>query len=145
MKLEEKTTEKEYVYRGRIINVTRDKVTLPNGSAGIREVVELPSPSRSFPCCRITRSSWCASSYAYREELLKSGRKMNPGEKDPFRRARELKEETGYEAKRMDYLGCIYQSPGILDEVRTCFCRDLDRRGEIPTRRIYRVLPSRLR
>ena len=42
MKLDEKTVEKKYIYKGRIINVRTDTAELPNGKKALREVVEHP-------------------------------------------------------------------------------------------------------
>ena len=42
MNLEEKQLSKEYVYRGKIINVRKDKALLPNGNTSTREVIEHP-------------------------------------------------------------------------------------------------------
>ena len=42
MKLDEKTIEKKYIYKGRIINVRTDTAELPNGKQALREVVEHP-------------------------------------------------------------------------------------------------------
>ena len=36
----ETATKKEYVYRGKIINVRRDEVAFPNGKESTREIVE---------------------------------------------------------------------------------------------------------
>ena len=37
MKLDEKTIEKKYIYKGRIINVRTDTAELPNGKQALRE------------------------------------------------------------------------------------------------------------
>ena len=42
MDMTEKTLESREVYRGRILRVREDKVRLPNGKEGVREVVEHP-------------------------------------------------------------------------------------------------------
>ena len=40
MNLEEKTVSEKYLYKGRIINLRVDDITLPNGEPANREVVE---------------------------------------------------------------------------------------------------------
>jgi len=40
MKLTEKQLTKEYIFKGKIINVRRDTALLPNDTTAIREVVE---------------------------------------------------------------------------------------------------------
>ena len=42
MDMTEKTLESREVYRGRILRVREDRVRLPNGKEGVREVVEHP-------------------------------------------------------------------------------------------------------
>ena len=42
MDMTERTLESREVYRGRILRVREDKVSLPNGKTGTREVVEHP-------------------------------------------------------------------------------------------------------
>jgi ADP-ribose pyrophosphatase len=41
---------------------------------------------------------------------------LDPGEEPPQAAARELTEETGYRARRLELLATFYSSPGILDE-----------------------------
>ena len=40
MKYEEKCKTKNVVYAGKILNVRRDEVVLPNGKTSVREIVE---------------------------------------------------------------------------------------------------------
>ena len=40
MNLEEKQLSAEYMYKGKIISLRRDKALLPNGNTATREVVE---------------------------------------------------------------------------------------------------------
>ena len=42
MNLNEKQLSAEYMYKGRIINLRRDKALLPNGEEALREVIEHP-------------------------------------------------------------------------------------------------------
>lgn len=51
---------------------------------------------------------------------------LEPDEDPETSAYRELAEETGYQAKSMEMLGCFYSSPGISNEVLTAFvARDL--------------------
>lgn len=60
--------------------------------------------------------------YPYKEEVLElPAGKLNLGE-DPFESAvRELKEETGAEAKKCTPLGRLYPSPGYCGEIITMY------------------------
>lgn len=56
MDMTEKTLESREVYRGRILRVREDRVRLPNGKEGVREVVEHPAAWAFWPwtattCC----------------------------------------------------------------------------------------------
>ena len=53
MKLDEKTIEKKYIYKGRIINVRTDTAELPNGKQALREVVE-----EKLSTCALIKLNW---------------------------------------------------------------------------------------
>ena len=40
MDFEEKTLDKKYVYKGKILNLRRDEIVLPDGNKSVREIVE---------------------------------------------------------------------------------------------------------
>ena len=40
MEFEEKTVEKNYLFKGKILSLRKDKVLLPNGKTAEREVIE---------------------------------------------------------------------------------------------------------
>ena len=115
----ETTLEREELYRGRIIEVHRDRVRLSDGSTSVREVVEhnggvgvLPIDAEGRVCCvRQYR-------YAFGEHVLEMpAGKLEAGE-DPLECAkRELGEETGYTAGRYVDLGRAYPSPGYCHEI----------------------------
>ena len=46
MLFKEKTVSKNYIYNGKILNLRKDEITLPNGKSAIREIVE-----HSGGCC----------------------------------------------------------------------------------------------
>ena len=105
MDMTEKTLESREVYRGRILRVREDKVRLPNGKEGVREVVEV----RQYR-------------YAFSRVLTEiPAGKREPGE-DPFVAARrELKEEIGASAGAWTDLGALIASPGCYGETLYLF------------------------
>ncbi len=120
MNLKEKTLNKEYMFNGRIINLRRDDVELPNGSKATREVVEHRGgvcvlPLTDDNCVLMVRQY----RYPYEEEVLEipAGKRDSLTE-DPFECGkRELKEETGTEASEYTFLGQLYPTPGYTNEV----------------------------
>ena len=115
----ETTLEREELYRGRIIEVHRDRVRLSDGSTSVREVVEhnggvgvLPIDAEGRVCCvRQYR-------YAFGEHVLEMpAGKLEAGEDPRAAAIRELEEECGLVADKVTELGCIYPSVGYDDEI----------------------------
>ena len=114
----ERCLSSEAVYRGRIIYVHRDEVSLTDGSTGVREIVEHSGGVAVLPLEEDGRV-WCVRQYRYAMGChlleLPAG-KLNDGE-DPLECAvRELGEETGFTAEQYTYLGAVYPSPGYCRE-----------------------------
>ena len=118
MNLFESTVAQETVYRGAIVNVRRDKIKLPDGSDGRREVVEHPG---GVAICAVDGENRVIMVRQYRyavgEALLElPAGKLEPGE-DPLASAlRELEEETGAVPAEVIPMGFTYSSPGIFAE-----------------------------
>lgn len=119
MELREKTAKKNYIYKGKIINVRCDDAILPNGKPCIREVVEHPG---GVTIAALTEDNELIFEdqfrYAYMDVLLElPAGKLEKGE-DPLEAGkRELLEETGYTAKEYTFLGEFYPSCGYTDEI----------------------------
>lgn len=119
MNLDEKTINKNYIYKGRIINVRRDDAELPNGEPCTREVVE---HNGGVCVAALTEDDELLFvrqfRYPYMEVIpeLPAG-KLELGE-DPFESGkRELEEETGYVAQEYRDMGKFYPSPGYCGEI----------------------------
>lgn len=116
MDLEEKTVRKNYIYKGKIVNLRCDDAELPNGDLCKREIVEHPGGAavlcvegESVVLVRQFR-------YAYKEELLEiPAGKLNFGEDPSAAAKRELEEETGLVADLVP-LTILYPTPGYSDE-----------------------------
>ena len=120
MNLEEKQLSKEYVYRGKIINVRKDKALLPNGNISTREVIEHPG---GVCVAALTDNNEVLFvkqfRYPYMEVIpeIPAGKRDKNGE-DPLECGiRELKEETGASAEKFIPLGKLYPSPGYCGEI----------------------------
>lgn len=117
MDLIEKTVKKNYIYEGRILNLRCDDAVLPNGKPCKREVIEHPGGA-SVLCVKDGRIALVRQyRYAYGEELLEiPAGKLQFGEDPMFAAKRELEEETGLIAERLEHMLTLYPSPGYINE-----------------------------
>ncbi|MCL2071751.1 MAG: NUDIX hydrolase [Oscillospiraceae bacterium] len=115
----EKTISSETVYNGRILNLIKDQVELPNGNSADREVVEHSGGVCVLPltdCDMVVMVKQFR--YPFKEPLLElPAGKREHGEEPLECGKRELLEETGYTAKKLDYLGKMYPTPAYCTEV----------------------------
>ena len=118
MEFKEKTLNKNYIYKGKILNLRRDDIILPNEKPAIREFVEHSGGSAIF-CCLDNKVLLVKQfRYPYGEELweIPAG-KLNPNE-DPEQTAiRELEEEGGIKAKQVEKMFEIYPTPAYTNEI----------------------------
>lgn len=73
---------------------------------------------------------------------LPAGTLDRPGEAAEDAARRELEEETGYRAGRLEYLGFLYSSPGVMDEVLHVYVA-FELRKSCPRREDYEVIRVR--
>ena len=126
------------VYTGRIVSLDVDEVRFPNGSIGELEMVRHPGASAIVPFLSdpagedpqvmlIRQYRYAAGGYLYE---IPAGR-LEDGE-DPLACARrELAEETGCVAERVDHLYTLYTTPGFTDEKIHIFLAVGLTRGEV--------------
>lgn len=121
--LEERTLAREVVFEGRILRVHRDRVRLPGGGAGEREVVDHPGAVAILPVTAKGRIVlvWQFRQAAGRPVLEIPAGKLDPGEPPEACARRELREETGYVAERLTRLGRLLPSPGFSGEWLSLF------------------------
>jgi ADP-ribose pyrophosphatase len=119
MTFEEKKISSERIYEGAILNVRRDEVTAVKGHA-YREIIE-HNGAVAMIAVRDNGNIVLVKQYRYacgREVLEIPAGKIDKGEADPQQAAcRELKEETGYTAENIKYLGKINPSVAYSEEV----------------------------
>lgn len=117
--LAERPLTEDVVWTGRIFNVDRLQVQLPDGRTAIRDVVRHPG---AVAIVALTDEGRICLVRQYRTALgrvtveIPAG-KLDPGE-DPLECAsRELLEETGMIAEKIAYLTTIATSDGFTDEL----------------------------
>lgn len=107
------------IYKGKILNLYVDDVKLPNGNTSKREVVRHCKASAvlafDIKGDVIIEEQF---RYPYDDTIIEiPAGKCDENEDPEVTARRELKEETGYECKYLEYLGCIYPSVAYTDEI----------------------------
>ena len=113
----------ERLHTGRIVNLDVDTVRFPDGSTGRLEMIRHPGASAVVPLLDpltdpdprvllIRQFRHAAEDYIWE---IPAGR-LDPGETPEACAARELEEEAGMLAERLERLTTIYTTPGFTDE-----------------------------
>lgn len=109
---------REIIHHGRKIKIAVDTSVGPNGETIRRDMILHPGAVVILPI--VDRDHVCLLRnyrFVIDETLWEvPAGTLEPGEPIAEAAARELLEETGYQAKRWHYLGYLYASPGVLDE-----------------------------
>jgi ADP-ribose pyrophosphatase len=107
------------IHRGRVVNLGVETVTLPNGATVELEVIRHQGAAAVVPLREdgtvllIRQYRHAAGGYIYE---IPAG-KLDPGEDPLHCAARELEEEIGYRAGRLEHLLTFFTTPGFTDEI----------------------------
>ena len=107
------------IYSGKVITLNVDTVMLPNGMTVDLEMVRHPGAAAVVPLREddtvmlIKQFRHAAGGFIYE---IPAG-KLHPGEDPKDCAARELEEEIGYRAGKLELLSSIFTAPGFTDEV----------------------------
>jgi ADP-ribose pyrophosphatase len=117
--LNETLLRSEPVYDGVLLKVFRDFVAMPDGHEEIREVIRHPGASIVIPHLGDHRYVMV---HQYRHAVGRVTLEFPAGRLDPDENpvtcaVRELAEETGYAAGRLEHLFSIHPAPGYSDEL----------------------------
>ena len=119
MDMVEKRISGELIYDGIIVHLYKDDVLLPDGKKAVREVIR-----HQGAVCVVAldkdNNIYLVRQYRYPFSSVITeipAGKLDAGESPLQGAIRELREETGIVAGKYDYLGPLYTSPAIIDEV----------------------------
>ena len=107
------------IFKGRVVTLDIDTVTLPNGATIELEMIHHPGAAAVVPMKEdgtvilIRQYRHAAGGYIYE---IPAG-KLRPGEDPKLCAARELQEEIGYRADSLELLTSVLTTPGFTDEV----------------------------
>jgi len=122
-KLEETQLSSEQIYKGKLLDVWRDEVRLPNGRTAVREYVRHPGAAVMVPRLPDGRIIF-VNQFRYAMDRvmveLPAG-KLDPGDGPEETARRELVEEIGYASGKLVCLGQIHPCIGYSDEVITVY------------------------
>ncbi len=119
MNLIEKRIDTEYIFNGKIINMRKDTVELPNGEKAFREIVEHNGGICIAPLTEENELIFVKQYRCpYEEILLELPAGKREGNEDTLEGAiRELKEETGAKAGKIISLGQLYPTVAYCSEI----------------------------
>ncbi len=127
LELEERIVASEEIYRGRYVVLDKDEIVRPDGVASSRDIVRHPGAVVIAPLDADGRllmvAQYRVAGNGAMLELPAGTLEVHDGvvEDREATAHRELEEETGFRAGRMERLAGYYSAPGFLTEYLTLF------------------------
>lgn len=133
-KFEEKTIGSKPIFKGKVISLKVDDVTLPNGATAKREIINHPG---AVAVIARTENNKILLVEQYRKALERSiieipAGKLEEGEQPAVTARRELEEETGYTSDEFQFVQAFATSPGFADEIIHIYVAENLRRLDVP-------------
>lgn len=135
--LKEETLESKLFYKGSFFELYQDQVRLPNQRIAQRDYIQHSGACIVAPLMAKTLDSNSIFlfvrqyRYALKEILIEfPAGKIDPRENPQICAHRELLEETGYEAKKLQFLTQFYPCPGYSNESIHFYLAEIDPESE---------------
>ena len=121
--LKESMITTEVVYKGDFLDVRRDEVLLPNGETGTREWINHPGAVVIIPILPNGEIALIKQfRYAAESEFIElPAGKLDKGEEPKACALRELEEEIGYKAGKMEFIANIHPAIGFANEIMSIY------------------------
>ena len=146
--MEEKTSSSAIVFQGKLLDVRRDVVILPNGENGIREWINHPG---AVCCIPILPNGKIALIRQYRYSVRKMMIELPAGKLDKNEAPedcaiRELEEEIGYKANKVTFLTNIHPAIGFANEkMWIYYAEDLEKTNQkLDSDEFIEIIPTKL-
>ncbi|MBH08988.1 MAG: ADP-ribose pyrophosphatase [Candidatus Marinimicrobia bacterium] len=122
-KLKETKVSSKKIFKGHLLDVRQDLVLLPNGEKAVREWINHPGAVVIIPILPDGLIGLIRQyRYAVKSEFIElPAGKLDFEEKASVCAFRELKEEIGYETRKLTFLTNIHPAIGFTNEVMSIF------------------------
>lgn len=117
------------IYKGPVCRFTHNEVEFENGSTGYRDILHLPGAVAVLAVDKKQRILFVEQyRHAVNDKIIELPAGMLEKDEDHIKAAlRELQEETGYKANKIEYLADFYTSPGLVNEkIYLYYAEDLE-------------------
>ena len=117
--LKENKISSEIIYQGKLLDVRRDEVRLPNGNTSTREWIKHPGAVCMIPILPDGKLALIRQyRYPVQKEMIElPAGKLDINENPQVCAIRELEEEIGYRSEKITFLTYIHPAIGFADEV----------------------------
>ena len=146
--MEEKTSSSAIVFQGKLLDVRRDKVILPNGDNGIREWINHPGAVCCIPKLPNGKIALIRQyRYSVRKMMIElPAGKLDKNEAPEDCAIRELEEEIGYKANKVTFLTNIHPAIGFANEkMWIYYAEDLEKTNQkLDSDEFIEIIPTKL-
>ena len=116
--LNEKKISSKQIFKGKLLDVRKDTISLPNNKEASREWIKHPGAACCIPILQ-NKKIIMVKQYRYaikRTSIELPAGKIDKGEAPENCARRELEEETGYRTQKLTFLNTMYPAIGFSNE-----------------------------